>query len=116
MSEYTVKFEVFEGPLDLLLYLIRKEEVDIYEVNLTKLASQFVDRPGGGFFGGVVVGGYHAAPPFGDNSGFASFCLGTAHTATARVLSAPSYGATGARDLRLRLLDHTRRVVLGVPE
>ena len=43
MSEYTVKFEVFEGPLDLLLYLIRKEEVDIYEVNLTKLASQFVE-------------------------------------------------------------------------
>ena len=42
MSEYTVKFEVFEGPLDLLLYLIKKEEVDIYEVNLTKLATQFV--------------------------------------------------------------------------
>jgi segregation and condensation protein A len=43
MSEYTVKFEVFEGPLDLLLYLIRKEEVDIYEVNLTRLASQFIE-------------------------------------------------------------------------
>jgi len=43
MSEYKVKFEVFEGPLDLLLYLIRKEEVDIYEVNLTKLASQFIE-------------------------------------------------------------------------
>lgn len=43
MSEYTVKFEVFEGPLDLLLHLIRKEEVDIYEVNLTKLATQFVE-------------------------------------------------------------------------
>jgi segregation and condensation protein A len=43
MSEYKVKFEVFEGPLDLLLYLIKKEEVDIYEVNLTKLASQFIE-------------------------------------------------------------------------
>lgn len=43
MAEYKVKFEVFEGPLDLLLYLIKKEEVDIYEVNLTKLASQFVE-------------------------------------------------------------------------
>lgn len=43
MSEYKVKFEVFEGPLDLLLYLIKKEEVDIYEVNLTKLATQFID-------------------------------------------------------------------------
>src|SRR6187431_1531998 len=43
MSEYQVKFEVFEGPLDLLLYLIKKEEVDIYSVNLTKLASQSIE-------------------------------------------------------------------------
>jgi len=43
MAEYKVKFEVFEGPLDLLLYLIKKEEVDIYEVNLTRLATQFVE-------------------------------------------------------------------------
>ena len=43
MSEYKVKFEVFEGPLDLLLYLIKKEEVDIYEVNLTKMATQFIE-------------------------------------------------------------------------
>jgi segregation and condensation protein A len=43
MAEYKVQFEVFEGPLDLLLYLIRKEEVDIYEVNLTKLATQFLE-------------------------------------------------------------------------
>ena len=43
MSEYKVKFEVFEGPLDLLLYLIKKQEVDIYEVNLTALATQFIE-------------------------------------------------------------------------
>ncbi|MDW8308227.1 MAG: segregation/condensation protein A [Verrucomicrobiales bacterium] len=43
MSEYKVKFEIFEGPLDLLLYLIKKEEVDIYEVNLTRLAEQFIE-------------------------------------------------------------------------
>ena len=43
MAEYKVHFEVFEGPLDLLLYLIKKEEVDIYEVNLTKLATQFIE-------------------------------------------------------------------------
>src|SRR6478735_9879678 len=42
MAEYKVKFEVFEGPLDLLLYLIKKEAVDIYEVNLTRLAEQFI--------------------------------------------------------------------------
>jgi segregation and condensation protein A len=43
MPEYKVQFEVFEGPLDLLLYLIKKEEVDIYQVNLTKLATQFIE-------------------------------------------------------------------------
>ena len=43
MAEYKVQFEVFEGPLDLLLYLIKKEEVDIYEVNLTNLATQFLE-------------------------------------------------------------------------
>ena len=44
MVEYKVKFDVFEGPLDLLLYLIKKEEVDIYEVNLTRLATQFIEH------------------------------------------------------------------------
>jgi segregation and condensation protein A len=43
MTDYKVRFEVFEGPLDLLLYLIKKEEVDIYEVNLTQLATQFIE-------------------------------------------------------------------------
>ncbi len=43
MIDYKVKFEVFEGPLDLLLYLIKKQEVDIYEVNLTQLATQFIE-------------------------------------------------------------------------
>ena len=40
---YNVKFEVFEGPMDLLLYLVRKQEVDIYQVNLTQLASEFIE-------------------------------------------------------------------------
>jgi len=44
MAEYKVQFEVFEGPLDLLLYLIKKEEVDIYEVNLTQLATRFIEH------------------------------------------------------------------------
>lgn len=43
MTDYKVKFEVFEGPLDLLLYLIKKQEVDIYQVNLTQLATQFME-------------------------------------------------------------------------
>lgn len=44
MSDYRVQFAVFEGPLDLLLYLVKKEEVDIYEVNLTRIATQFVEH------------------------------------------------------------------------
>ena len=44
MSETKVQLEIFEGPLDLLLYLVKKEEVDIYEVNLTKIATQFIEH------------------------------------------------------------------------
>jgi segregation and condensation protein A len=43
MPDYKVKFEVFEGPLDLLLYLVRKEEVDICEIDLARLATQFLE-------------------------------------------------------------------------
>ncbi|MHC4257187.1 MAG: chromosome segregation protein ScpA, partial [Planctomycetota bacterium] len=32
MSEYKVQLDSFAGPLDLLLYLVRKEEVDIYDI------------------------------------------------------------------------------------
>ena len=73
-----------------------------------ELGTQFVDRPGGGFFAGAVVGGYHAAHPFGaPQSGFLAFCLGTQHTAIARLYSTPTY-SSGARDLRLRLFDYLR--------
>ena len=43
MTENKVQLEIFEGPLDLLLYLVKREEVDIYEVNLTKIATQFIE-------------------------------------------------------------------------
>ena len=43
MADNKVQLEIFEGPLDLLLYLVKKEEVDIYEVNLTKIATQFIE-------------------------------------------------------------------------
>src|SRR3954467_12617750 len=42
MEPNKVQLEIFEGPLDLLLYLVKKEEVDIYDVNLTKIATQFI--------------------------------------------------------------------------
>ncbi|MGE4073296.1 MAG: hypothetical protein AB7E72_19165 [Lysobacterales bacterium] len=80
-----------------------------------ELGTRFVDRSGGGFFGGVVVGGYHAAHPDNDVSGFAAFCLATPHAATVRTLSTPSYGIGAARDLRLQLLDYQRQPILVVP-
>src|SRR5580698_2822348 len=42
-TDYKVKLEVFEGPLDLLLYLIRKEEVDIYAVSIERITSQYLE-------------------------------------------------------------------------
>jgi len=42
MSEYRVNLEVFAGPLDLLLYLVRREEVDIYDIPIARLTEQYV--------------------------------------------------------------------------
>jgi segregation and condensation protein A len=42
-QEYKVKLEVFEGPLDLLLYLIKKDEVDIYEISLERITAQYLE-------------------------------------------------------------------------
>ncbi|MBL8245842.1 MAG: hypothetical protein JNL89_16725, partial [Rhodanobacteraceae bacterium] len=80
-----------------------------------ELTTRYLDRPGGGFEGGAVVGGYHAPHPFGGVSGFAAFCLATPHSASVRLLSLPSYGPAGARDLRLRMLDTQSREVLILP-
>ncbi len=41
-EEYRVKLDVFEGPLDLLLYLIRKEEVDIYDIPIERITQQYM--------------------------------------------------------------------------
>ena len=43
MSHFKIQFKIFQGPLDLLLFLVKKQEVDIYEVNMTELATQFID-------------------------------------------------------------------------
>jgi segregation and condensation protein A len=42
-ADYKVKLEVFEGPLDLLLYLIRKEEVDIYDIPIERITNQYME-------------------------------------------------------------------------
>ncbi|MGI9533589.1 MAG: segregation and condensation protein A [Thermodesulfobacteriota bacterium] len=40
---YLVKLQVFEGPLDLLLQLIRKDKVDIYDIPIAKVTEQYLE-------------------------------------------------------------------------
>lgn len=40
--EYKITLDVFEGPLDVLLHLIRKEKISIYDVSLTKITDQYL--------------------------------------------------------------------------
>lgn len=41
--DYQVKLESFEGPLDLLLYLIQKQEIDIYDIPIAKITEQYLE-------------------------------------------------------------------------
>ena len=40
---YAVRIEAFEGPLDLLLYLIRKNEVEIYDIPIAQITQQYLN-------------------------------------------------------------------------
>jgi segregation and condensation protein A len=42
-ADYKVKLEVFEGPLDLLLYLIKQDEIDIYDISLERITRQYLE-------------------------------------------------------------------------
>src|SRR5476651_1773105 len=42
-TDYKVKLEIFEGPLDLLLYLIKQDEIDIYEISLERITGQYLE-------------------------------------------------------------------------
>lgn len=41
--QYQVKLDIFEGPLDLLLYLIKKNEVDIYDIPIALITGQYLE-------------------------------------------------------------------------
>ncbi|MEW6744591.1 MAG: segregation/condensation protein A [Planctomycetota bacterium] len=43
VENYRVELDVFAGPLDLLLYLIRKEEVEIHEVEIGRICDQYME-------------------------------------------------------------------------
>jgi len=42
LADYRVNLDIFAGPLDLLLYLVRKEEVDIYDIPIAKITNQYI--------------------------------------------------------------------------
>ena len=42
MQEINLKLDVFEGPLDLLLHLIQKLEIDIYDIPITAVTEQYM--------------------------------------------------------------------------
>ena len=43
METITYKLEHFEGPLDLLLHLIEKNKVDIYDIPIVKITAQYLE-------------------------------------------------------------------------
>lgn len=42
-GDYRVHLDAFDGPLDLLLYLIRKEEVSIYDIPIARITEQYLE-------------------------------------------------------------------------
>lgn len=43
ISSYNVKLDIFEGPMDLLLHLIKREKVDIYDIPITLITEQYIE-------------------------------------------------------------------------
>jgi len=43
LGDYPVRLENFEGPLDLLLHLIKKHEVNIYDIPIALITRQYLD-------------------------------------------------------------------------
>ena len=39
---YKLKLEIFEGPLDLLLYLIKKDDIDINDIPISQITGQYM--------------------------------------------------------------------------
>ena len=42
-GDYQLKLAVFEGPFDLLLYLIRKNQIDIYDIPIAKITEEYLE-------------------------------------------------------------------------
>ncbi len=42
-TEYRVNLEIYDGPMDLLLYLIKRDEVDIHDISITRITEQYLE-------------------------------------------------------------------------
>ena len=42
MPNYNIKIQDFEGPLDLLMHLIEKDKVDIYDIPIVDITEQYI--------------------------------------------------------------------------
>jgi len=42
-SQYKVALEIFEGPMDLLLYLIKRDEIDVYDIQIERITKQYME-------------------------------------------------------------------------
>ena len=42
-NKYAIKIENFEGPLDLLLHLIDKNKMDIYDIRISEITEQYIE-------------------------------------------------------------------------
>src|ERR1700749_728466 len=42
LVEYRVELDVYNGPLDLLLYLIKRDELDIYDIPITRITETYM--------------------------------------------------------------------------
>lgn len=45
-DNYRIKLEMFEGPLDLLLFLIKKDEIDITDIPIARITEQYLEYIG----------------------------------------------------------------------
>ena len=43
MEDYKIKIDAFEGPMDLLMHLIEKNKIDIYDIPIAELTRQYLD-------------------------------------------------------------------------
>ena len=39
---FNIRLENFEGPLDLLLYFIKRDKIDIYDIPITEITNEYI--------------------------------------------------------------------------